>query len=85
MGHMLHNFTDGLGNARQALRNGQERFETAPELPGDDEPDVDGMTDEVIAVIGRACRANVRDPKACADLLRSAAEMLTALAQEVEA
>lgn len=83
MGNMLHTLTDGLGHARnaQALRNGQERFETAPELP--DGPDVDALTDEVIEVIGRACRA-MPDSAACADLLRHAGRMLLTLADEVE-
>lgn len=83
MGNMLPDFTDGLGNARrnaQALRNGQERFETAPELPGDDEPSIGVLADAVIEVIGRACRT---DGAACCDLLREAAAMLETLADEV--
>ena len=84
MGNMLHTYTDGLGHARnaQALRNGQERFETARELP--EGADVDALTDDVIEVIGRACRA-MPNSAACADLLREAGRMLQALADEVEA
>ena len=87
MGNMLHTYTDGLGHARnaQAMRNGQERFETAPTYAGDeDTPDVDALTDDVIEVIGRACRA-MPNSAACADLLREAGRMLQALANEVEA
>lgn len=86
MGQILTTRTDGLGHARNAaaLHSAQAAFEAAPAYVGDDDtPDFDALTDEVIAVIGRACRANPRDPKACADLLRNAAEMLVSLADEV--
>ena len=84
MGQILTTRTDGLGHAlnAQALRNGQAAFETAPELPDDDTPDVDALTDEVIEVIGRACRA-MPNSAACADLLRNASHMLAALDDEV--
>ena len=86
MGHMLHNFTDGLGHARsaQAMAAGRAAFETAPAYAGDDdEPSLDVQTDAVIEVIGRACRT--LDKTACRDLLREAAAMLETLADEVEA
>ena len=88
MAYIFQTRTDGYGQPcnAQALRNGQERFETAPAYAGDtDAPDVDGLTDEVIAVIGRACRANSTNSAACADLLRTASAMLAALADDVEA
>lgn len=48
---------------------------------------IDVETDNAIEVIGRACRAfiagNPMSARACADLLREAAEMLTTLADEV--
>lgn len=69
--------------ARQALADGQARFESVPAEWDDDGLDVDDLTDEVIAVIGRACRAK-HDANACADLLREAARMLMCLADEVE-
>jgi len=50
---------------------------------------LDIETDMACELMGRACRAYLAgDPmrtRACADLLREAAEMLVALAQEVEA
>lgn len=67
-----------------AMRNGQERRETAPPYAGDDDtPSLDVQTDAVIEVIGRACRAIGKD--ACRDLLREAAAMLETLADEVNA
>lgn len=41
MAYIFQTRTDGLGHARnaQALRNGQAAFETAPDLPGDTDPD----------------------------------------------
>jgi hypothetical protein len=45
--------------------------------------DVDAQTDIAIELIGRACRA--RDAAATADLLREAAKLLRAIADEVEA
>jgi pseudouridine-5'-phosphate glycosidase len=41
-------------------------------------------TDAAIAVIGRACRAVMRDPDAARDLLREAAAMLCEIADEVQ-
>lgn len=82
MAYLFRTRTDGLGHA--TLRGCQDRFEAAPPYAGDDDtPDVDGLTDEVTALLGRACRAMPRDPKACADLLRNASRMLAALADEV--
>lgn len=46
---------------------------------------MDADTDAVIDVIGRACRAVMRDPGAARDLLREAASMLNEIAEEVEA
>lgn len=50
---------------------------------------LDVETDGACELIGRACRAyiagNPMSARACADLLREAAEMLTFLASEVEA
>lgn len=50
---------------------------------------IDTETDGACELVGRACRAYLAgDPmraRACADLLREAAEVLTTLAQEVEA
>ena len=50
---------------------------------------IDTETDNACELIGRACRAyiagNPMSARACADLLREAAEMLVALADEVEA
>ena len=50
---------------------------------------IDVETDNACELIGRACRAfidgNPMSARACADLLRDAAEMLVALADEVEA
>lgn len=50
---------------------------------------IDTETDGAIEFIGRACRAyiegNPMSARACADLLREAADMLTGLADEVEA
>lgn len=86
MGQILTARTDGLGHAtRAAMATGRARFEQAPELPGDDEHDIDALTDDVIEVIGRACRAHTTNAKACADLLRNASEMLASLADEVAA
>ena len=79
MAYIFQTRTDGLGHA--TLRGCQERWEEPPELPDDSTPDVDALTDEVIEVIGRACRA--RDPKAQSALLVSAANMLLSLAEEV--
>lgn len=50
---------------------------------------LDIETDMAFDLIGRACRAylagNPMSARACADLLRDAAEMLVSLADEVEA
>lgn len=50
---------------------------------------IDTETDGAIELLGRACRAyiagNPMSARACADLLREAAEMLVALADEVSA
>ena len=50
---------------------------------------LDIETDMACELMGRACRAfiegNPMSARACADLLRDAAEMLVALASEVEA
>lgn len=83
MGHMLQDFTDGLGHARnaQALRNGQERFETAPAYD-DDTITLDTATDAVIEQIGRACRTF--DKAAAVDLLKSAEAMLADLREQIK-
>lgn len=54
----------------------------APAEP-DDALTMDEQTDIAIEIIGRACRAT--DKAAAADLLRTAAAMLVAIADEVEA
>ncbi len=50
---------------------------------------IDTETDNACELLGRACRAyiagNPMSARACADLLREAAEMLNSLASEVEA
>ncbi len=68
----------------QRLHSAQDAWEQPPSYPGDeDAPDVDAFADEVIALIGRACRAHPMDANACADLLREASQMLVSLADEV--
>ena len=61
------------------LRGMQDRWESPPEV--EDTPTLDEQTDCAIEVIGRACRATSK--AAAADLLRNAAAMLTAIADEV--
>lgn len=85
MGDMFHAFTDGLGHARnaQAMRDGQERFETAPTYAGDDDTiSLDTATDAVIQQIGRACRTF--DKATAIDLLKSAASMLDQVCEDIE-
>ena len=85
MGDMFHTFTDGLGHPRnaQALRDGQERFETAPDFAGDDDTvTLDTATDAVIEQIGRACRTF--DKATAVDLLKSAEAMLADLCEQIK-
>lgn len=49
----------------------------------EDAADVDAACDDAIALIGRATRALITDKKAAADLLREAAELINAIADEV--
>ena len=83
MAYIFKTRTDGLGHARDVMRAGQERFETAPPYAGDDDSlTMDVATDAVIEVIGRACRAY--DKAAAIDLLQVAAKMLDELAEQIE-
>ncbi len=61
----------------------QRAYDNRAEPEPDDALTLDEQADCAIEVIGRACRAN--DKRAAADLLRSAAAMLLAIADEVEA
>lgn len=64
------------------LRGMQDRWEAPAEVE-DDERDPEAGADVAIELIGRACRAN--NAAATADLLREAADLLRAIADEVEA
>ena len=67
-----------------SLQAAQIAYDNRAEPEIDDEaPDLDRDTDVAIELIGRACRAN--NAAATADLLREAAKLLRAIADEVGA
>lgn len=65
------------------LRGMQDRWEAPPDTD-EDAADPDTGMDDAIALIGRASRALVTNKRAAADLLREAATLLGAIAEEVE-
>jgi hypothetical protein len=66
----------------QRMHACQDRWESPPDEPDDDNDPQTGM-DDAIALIGRAERALITNRRAAADLLREAAELLQAVADEV--
>jgi hypothetical protein len=61
----------------------QQAYDDRAEPEVEDAPDIDAACDDAIAIIGRATRALITDKAASAALLRSAADLLRNIADEV--